>query len=187
VIVRRGILAGLACLALLVTACDDKGGDPLPTHTSTVVPSTTTTIASRNPTMPAAAKQPTPDGATAFFQYFFDLYTHAYLSLDTASLGAVSSKECKFCTSAISHVESARRAGNTIKGGAITVTTAVAAPGDPNTGLLVNGVVDQEKGITYTRSGSIYSTAPASKGSRVDAVVIWVDSHWMMRAVEILS
>ncbi len=37
------------------------------------------------PVLPAAAKQPTQAGAEAFYRYFWDTYTYAFLTLDEAA------------------------------------------------------------------------------------------------------
>lgn len=166
---------------MILAACSD-GADPPPTP----VPVTTTVTGTGTPTpspppapvLPDAAKQPTRPGAEAFVRHFFAVYNHAYWNADSRSLQALSDPACTFCGSAIKSIDSILRDRERVSGGRITVSTAVAAPGDVNQGMLVNLVLEQEPGTTLSIDGRTIDTTPERRNSRMDVAVRWNATRW---------
>jgi hypothetical protein len=138
----------------------------------------------RPPELPAAASEPTPKGAVAFFRYFWAVFNYSYGSLDSRPLRAISADSCKSCTGYIESIDDALRRGETFAGGKVTVTAAVAAPGDPHKGLVVNAVVTQEPAFSVTGGGITATTVPATQGQRIDAAIMWVAGRWAMRGMD---
>ena len=146
------------------------------TLTQTVPPSPSPSPA---PTIPDAAKQPTPAGAQEFVRYFFAVYNHAFWSTNPLELQAISDSKCVFCNNTIQRIYNVKSGGHHVIGGNITVTTAVAAPGDPTVGLLVNLVLDQTAGKTVASDGRIMGTTPEVSHSRMDVATRWETDHWV--------
>jgi Family of unknown function (DUF6318) len=140
------------------------------------------------PTLPAAAKQPTQAGAEAFYRYFWDVYNFEFLTLDTTRMSAVSEHStCSFCTGVIGNITKAASQNLHYKGGIVTPTTVVAAPGDPRNGLLLNGLLNQSESLTLDEVGQKVASNPARSKSRVDAAVRWTSDHWVALEVKVID
>jgi hypothetical protein len=176
----RAVLFGTVPLALVLAGCSSGSSGTLPTS---VKPSTAVTSAPSTmppPTLPAEARQATRAGASAFFRYFWAVYNHAYASMDTTLLRSISDSTCKSCLGFADSIDAAARKEDHFNGGIVTVSVAVAAPGDPSTGLLVNGVVDQSPAQTISAKGSVLASATGSTNQRIDALVRWVGANWQV-------
>jgi hypothetical protein len=161
---------------------------PDPTGTTTTAAVTTTTSAKpTTPSLAASAKAPTVKGAAEFFRHFVDLYNYGYSQLDNQPFLAVSKSECKFCQTEASNMSDGAASGYKNIGGELIVTTAVAAPGDPVKGLVVNAVADQAAGHSEDTNGKTIETIPPSKNVRIDARVQWTGDHWSAVAVRVLE
>jgi hypothetical protein len=132
------------------------------------------------PTLPAAAQQPTRAGAEAFLRHFLAVYSYSFRAVDSEALGRLSDPDCKFCRSAIESVMAGGRAGQRTLGGNLTVTTIIAAPGDPMDRLIVNAIVDQEPGRIVQFDGTVVRSVEARNSLHIDAAVRWVDGRWVM-------
>jgi hypothetical protein len=186
------LLASLLVAGASAGCSSDSGGtDPATTPppggtTSSVAstgPSTSPSLAA--PVLPEAAKQPTRPGAEAFFRYFIDVYSYAFTSQDTTGLRQVSAPECKFCSSTVDAVESARADQEHTTGGDLTPSLVTAASGEPAEGLVVNAVVDQAASQLVDQSGKVIQTEPAYPQVRMDASVRWLNGSWQMRALHV--
>jgi hypothetical protein len=167
---------------MILTACSDGAAPPpIPAPVTTTVTDTSTPTPSPSaaPLLPDAARQPTRPGAEAFVRHFFAVYNHAYWTADSRGLQAISDNACIFCNSAIKSINGIQRDRELVSGGRITVSTAVAAPGDADQGLLVNLVLEQERGATLSIDGKTIDTTPERVHSRVDAAVRWAIDHWI--------
>jgi hypothetical protein len=177
------VLSGL----LLCTGCFGGSTPPPATTTTAAVTSPTPSQTTPPPTLPPDATKATPDGAVAFFRYFWDVYNYSYSALDTTELRRISESTCKFCLDSANAIDARKREGGHYVGGTVTVTTAVAAPGDVQVGLLVNSVVDQAMSSAVSAGGTIVSSSPAETGLRVDAAVLWKQATWRMLGVKSLN
>ncbi len=100
-------------LAVLLTlgACSS---DPAPKE-----PKRTTTSASPTatpPTMPAQAKEDTPEGAAAFVKHYIDVFNYAASTGDVEELSRLSSPKCEGCQSYIKLYRDTYKAGGYFKG-----------------------------------------------------------------------
>lgn len=190
-IIRGSLRTVLPIVVVLVGlgACSNDSAPPRQTSTVTVTPTVTSTSPSASPTpsLPAAAQQPTRAGAEAFARYFFEIYNYAFCNADPAPLQAISAAECVYCKSTLDRVRSMREEQARAEGGLITVTTAVAAPGEPGDGLIVNLVLDQETGRTLSPAGEVVGTTPAVKNGRVDIGVRWESGRWILLDAHVLK
>jgi hypothetical protein len=184
---RRGLgLAAAGVGAVLLASCTVGGPDPTPS-TTTPVPTTTVSVKPIPPSLPASANTPTTKGAAEFFKHFINLYNYGYSQLDNQPFLATSAQDCEFCQSEASNMSAGAASAHKNIGGELTVTTAVAAPGDPTKGLVVNAVVDQAAGHSEDTAGKVLETIPAEKNVRMDARLKWESDHWQMIAVRVLE
>jgi hypothetical protein len=82
-------------LVILLTlgACSSDPQPKEPKHTATSATPTATP-----PTMPAQAKEDTPEGAAAFVKHYVDVFNYAASTGDVAELSRLSSPDCEPCT-----------------------------------------------------------------------------------------
>lgn len=82
-------------LAVLLTlgACSSDPEPKEPKRTATSATPTATP-----PTMPAQAKQDTPEGAAAFVKHYIDVFNYAASTGDVEELSRLSSPDCEPCT-----------------------------------------------------------------------------------------
>ncbi|MFZ5870517.1 MAG: DUF6318 family protein, partial [Actinomycetota bacterium] len=115
---------------------------PLPTPTiGSAAPSPSLTPPSPGPLV----SEYSPAGATAFVQYYFDVYNYAQLTGNTSQLAALSSAGCKSCQQYLVGIADDWSAGKSVTGGSIVLTNA----GTPE---FTPGVTEVTSFATYTVS-----------------------------------
>jgi hypothetical protein len=193
--VVMAVVAGVSVYLAVAGSDDPSRALPAGTTTSTSASSTMTapsTSASPSPKLnppllPAAAAEPSRDGASAFLRYFFEVYTYTYASLDTQPMTTISLSGCDTCDSVVDRARAAASAGYTVEPGRIEISTIVAAPGNPNDGLVVSALIQQEPVVTRDRTGEVIDRTTATRNARIDARVIWSGTGWRMRAARIVG
>lgn len=104
---------GIVLAALLILgACssDPQPKEPKPS-------ATTATPTASAPSMPAQAKQDTPEGAAAFVKHYIDVVNYASSTGDVEELSRLSSPKCEGCQSYIKLYRDTYAAGGYFKGG----------------------------------------------------------------------
>ncbi|WP_332662819.1 DUF6318 family protein, partial [Aeromicrobium sp.] len=87
---------GIVLAALLTLgACSSDPEPKEPKRTASATPTATP------PTMPAQAKEDTPEGAAAFVKHYIDVFNYASNTGDVEELSRLSSPDCKGCQSYI--------------------------------------------------------------------------------------
>ena len=106
-------------LAVLLTlgACSS---DPEPREPKRTATSATPTATP--PTMPAQAKEDTPEGAAAFVKHYIDVFNYASNTGDVEELSRLSAPGCKGCQSYIKLYRNTYKAGGYFKGSDWTVS-----------------------------------------------------------------
>ncbi len=104
-------LAVAACLLVLAAGCTDP--EPKEPEPST---SATPTVAA--PSMPAQAKENTPEGAAAFVDYYIRVLNHAASTGDVTKLSDLSDPECSGCQKYIDLYRNTYANGGSFDGGA---------------------------------------------------------------------
>jgi hypothetical protein len=188
-----GVVVLIGAGASLALRGNGSGGsDPGPTAGGTTSQSTSSTDSPspseserpRVPALPRAATEPTRPGASAFLKHFFAVYNYSFLTLNTGPLLAISSGDCAFCASAVRTIEEVKSKGSIVRGGEVSVVTAVAQPGDPEgRGIVVNSVLQQAAGQTVGVDGSLRETVSPTQ-RRLDALVRWEGSGWRLVGVD---
>jgi len=105
-------------LAVLLTlgACSS---DPEPREPKRTATSATPTATP--PTMPAQAKEDTPEGAAAFVKHYIDVFNYASNTGDVAELSRLSSPDCEGCQRYVKLYRDTYKAGGYFKGGDWTI------------------------------------------------------------------
>ncbi len=100
-------------LAVLLTlgACSSDPEPKEPKRTATSATPTATP-----PTMPAQAKEDTPEGAAAFVKHYIDVFNYASNTGDVEELSRLSSPDCEGCQSYIKLYRDTYKAGGYFKG-----------------------------------------------------------------------
>ena len=128
-----------ALLALVVVA--GCGGDPEPKEPKSV-PTASTTPTATPPTMPAQAKENSPEGAAAFVKHYIDVFNYASNTGDVTELSRLSSPKCDGCQRYIKLFRDTYAAGGYFKDSgwkivdskvesdtsAFSITTSIRAP-----------------------------------------------------------
>ncbi|KRC63999.1 hypothetical protein ASE12_04030 [Aeromicrobium sp. Root236] len=96
---------------LTLGACSSDPEPKEPKRSATSVAPTSTP-----PTMPAQAKEDTPEGAAAFVKHYIDVFNYASNTGDVGELSRLSSPECKGCQSYIKLYRDTYKAGGYFKG-----------------------------------------------------------------------
>jgi hypothetical protein len=183
-----------ACLVAVLSACGGGGSAPASLATmpsgeasgsASPTPSPTPTVVL--PVLPEAAKKPTREGAVAFVEYFWELYNYGFATGDPAAVDSVSDPGCIFCQSTQESLESLSRRKLVNEGGAVTVVVAVAAPGKPEEGMLVNTTLDQEASHLVSPEGAITDVSAATTNDRSDAAVIWEEGSWHVLEIDVME
>ena len=92
--------------------------------------------------------------------------------------------ECTYCSAVVKNLRSAQVMNLRYQGGDIEVVTVVAAPGNPRTGLLLNGKINQAPSDTYSGESKTHSE-PGKQGGLVDAAVRWDGQKWVMAEAKV--
>lgn len=101
------------------------------TGTSTSETSTTTsgsddapsTDLGEAPPMPAAAKEPTAEGAEAFVRYYFDLFNFGVMTSTDGHLEPLAAKDCVLCTGLNESLTTLKEDGNHVEEPAVIIDT----------------------------------------------------------------
>lgn len=185
------VVVGVAAFLLRGNGSDGAAPVRTPTSPSSTSPSATvspsaspTQSAVVAPVLPDAATKPTLNGATAFVQYFAEVYNYSFESLDASAMKSISAKDCAFCESVVKNVDGIRDSGGRSQGGSLVVKNAVTRPGDIRSGVLVNMLVEQAPGSVLGDQGQTLSTVTPSTDKRIDALVRWEKQGWKLVALD---
>lgn len=186
--VRGRVVIGAAVVAVLIAGCTSEAA-PAPTDspsvTATHAPSRTPSVsaAATAPQRPEAMATPSADGAAAAATYFLQLYPYARATGDLAEWQALAADECTFCTSVEAEVTSLIEQGQTVSGGAITVSSA------DGTEVIANESYSAQllfmEAPTETWSGT--TLVSTGDGGRYEALAVlrWNGQAWEVRAVDL--
>ena len=116
------LVAALAAGALVLSGCSERqeAADTLPEADA---PSSEPELSPLGPPdlpMPAEARTPTPDGAQAFFEYYIEVYNHAFASMDSSYLRDLGSG-CADCNLIADQLDADMAAGWRYEGGTLRI------------------------------------------------------------------
>lgn len=114
-------------LLVLVAGCTD---DPEPKEPK---PTTSATPTATAPTMPAQAKENSPEGASAFVAHYIEVLNHASRTGDVAELSRLSDPDCSGCKKYIDLYRDTYAKGGSFSGGEWTPGKMSVDFGEPET------------------------------------------------------
>jgi hypothetical protein len=161
-------------LAVLLTlgACSSDPEPKEPKRTATSATPTATP-----PTMPAQAKEDTPEGAAAFVKHYIDVFNYASNTGDVEELSRLSSPACKGCQSYIKLYRDTYKAGGYIKGSDWTLGDLRLQQDDTTT--YVTTIATTEPG-PYKQSRNTPERKSTGKDNKVSFAVERVASRWQL-------
>ena len=195
---RIGVTGLLAVVTLVAAACGGGAAEhpstssiasgPVSTPTARPAVSPTSPASSgpnvrrgeRPPTMPAAAKEHTQEGALAFAGYFIRALDWSIATTDPSLLVPISSPSCAACNSYISRLNSLRRAHGYLQGGRLKLISEKIAIGSFS--IRSDYVI-----VTRTFQEAVLLISPRVKPSHIsDATqdesrvyVMWARNGWI--------
>ena len=194
---HRYVAAGLATLALTVSACSGGGGDPVQTSSSPTSSSSSTTSAATSPSsdpsssatasidpadLPADARKHTPEGAAAFVKYYFEQVNLAWTTPDAGLLPALAEAGCKSCAGLQETAQSLVAKQHKYAAPPITVTKVKAFDGAPERQQFVRVFIEQHEVSVVDQSGNVVDKDKAGQGART-ASVLWVGESWQVYGI----
>jgi hypothetical protein len=187
--VLRGVFGAVAVMTAVTGCTGSSSPAPVPVTSTVTVdpPSTTSPSASATvtaPVLPAAARQPTRAGAEAFFRYFWEVYNYSYRTRDISVFRTLYKDSCRFCSTSVADIEAATAKNLHYTGGEVAIQVLVAAPDNPETGMLVNSVIRQEQSQLLRSDGTAEASEPGVGRQRLDALLQWQGGRWHMLGVD---
>lgn len=187
-----GVVAVLVGVAASASGCE-SASDPPATASSSVSagpasPSASTSASatpspSETSSIPAAAREKTPEGAEAFVKYFMERVNVAWTAPATGLIAADSTDDCKFCATTEETAKWLVEHEQRYSKEPVTVTRVDALTGAPEGQIYLAATVVQNASDIVTQSGSVTSTEQRKVLER-NVALKWADGRWYMFAVE---
>jgi hypothetical protein len=179
----RRCTAALATAGLLaLPACsDDKADQPRALPPVTASPTASAPVA---PTMPAAAKQHTREGAEAFARHFIDAVNYAQQTGKTGMVRSLSAPRCESCAQYVSDVHDWYRDGS-VRGGLLTIKGIRAQPLRPGYSPTAVLDVDVSPVEWFDAKGSkVGATEPGYPG-QLFLSLAWEKASWRVAEINV--
>jgi hypothetical protein len=136
------------------------------------------------PVLPEVAKTETKEGLEAFTRHWFELLNYAYQTGDTASVQAVTSPSCEFCSNITDSLTTNYQGDRWLAGGRISIpaaSTSFERSSDGNYQVILQVLQDT---ITYYEPGGSEfraSTKPSNTGNVL--LVGFENSAWRVNGL----
>jgi hypothetical protein len=201
---RIGMAGLLVVVTLVAVACGGSGvaqppsrssiaSGPVLSPTAKVSASPTTPATSgpnvrpgeRPPTMPAAAKQHTQEGALAFAGYFIRALDWSIATTDPSLLVQISDPACVACANYVKEIRDVRAQGGYIRGGRISLSAAEINQSVSKSGvdyIIIISTV-QEPDSIIGKSHSPMSQETSTERLKSNLLLTWRGS-WVASGVE---
>jgi hypothetical protein len=198
---RIGVAGLLVVVTLVAVACGGSGAAQPPPPTSSIasapvlsptaqVSASLTTPAvsgpnvrpgERPPTMPAAAKQHTQEGALAFAGYFYQVFDFSLRTMTTRALRNLSSDTCGSCAGHIKSIDDLRAERGHVRGGRILLRSIkrVTGTADVKADVILLASVDQEALVEIQANGSSTGSTEPTKATNY-LFLSWQGNAWRM-------
>lgn len=180
VVTRGGVMAGLVALSLGVAGCSTEAGpQPLP-------PVPSVSPAPSEMPIPPEAMAETPQGASAFARYFFDIVNQAYASGDASTVTALSASECESCKNIAADVRRLGAAKLMVDGSRFKVAFAEAAPAEADGSIIVDFRFSSDPYVERAKDGSAVREEPAQVDVDAQVKLRRRGSAWEVYAIRTL-
>jgi hypothetical protein len=131
-------------------------------------------------TIPAAAKQRTPDGAKAFAQFFLDVASRAFVSNDPRPLQALSQTQCTGCDVLVKVITEQRASGERPRQPRFVFEAANVQP-QTQQGIFVVDVIGTERDVEVVDDSGRVLRRSGSAPSWTRSTLAWTNEGWRVR------
>jgi hypothetical protein len=136
-------------------------------------------------TIPAAAKQRTPDGAKAFARFFTQQMDQTTVTADSSKLRVLAQPTCTACLSIIELVDGYKDRGERQSRSSLNVK-AVEVTSETGNATIVDVLADDLPHKIVRSDGSVVSTSPAAK-INFRHTLAWTEMGWRVSDSEIVQ
>lgn len=175
---RLGVLMVVGAVA----ACAPPAERPAPLPTPTIgsaAPSPSLTPPSPDPLV----SEYSPAGATAFVQYYFDVYNYALITGRTEELRSLQVSECKTCTNFVNGISDVWSTGRA-SGGTVNLENAGTPEFQPSQPTVLSFASYATSTLTvFDRAGATKMAAPPERGRLVITLSRQAD-RWLVTEVQ---
>jgi hypothetical protein len=187
-----GVAAVLVGVVVSASGCESAPDPPAtasssasagPASPSASPSASATPSTSETSSIPAAAREKTPQGAEAFVQYFFSTYNDAWTLVRPGAIAALSHPECEFCRKAEDTTRTLASRGDRYNKPPVTVRKTQALSGAPEPQSYVYVDLVQNKSSVVAADGSTVHN-DAKKAIPSNVVLTWTVEGWRVLAVE---
>jgi hypothetical protein len=160
------------------------------TTDSTTSPESPDKVTSSAPTtasgLPSAARMNSPEGATAFLNFFIEQANKAYRTLDVAEIQTMYNANCKACASIPDSVNEWKSKGYTYDGNFATpsLVTISAFPGDGTAKVFVRS--QNATGKVKNSQGSVVETVPP-EDSQSSVFLRYNYGSWLVEEIKVAA
>lgn len=137
------------------------------------------------PSPPAEAAAGTPQGASAFAEYFFNVVVNdAYHARDPSKVTAFSDAACGSCQNIVADIQALREAGLRVSGKRFKVQfAAAAAPDTDGGGVVVDFRFSSDEYVATNSSGESVRSEPAQIDQDAQVKLLRRSSSWVVVAI----
>jgi hypothetical protein len=128
-------------------------------------------------TIPAAAKQRTPDGAKAFASFYIASVSESGFTADASTLKALSISTCKGCQVFIEFADELRAANQHVDRKSMRLTDMAVRPDSTANLIIVDCLVEDQPSRIVDSRGRVVSNEPGDRFA-LRISVKWIDSGW---------
>lgn len=156
-----------------------------PNSLTTTAPAPTTTKPSGDPSIPAAARANSSEGAQSFTSYFLAQINDGYARLDTGFLDRLATQSCKTCGLMRQTLNGYSSASHKYVGAFVKPTYVTTASFTPDA-TKVFVAEDTPPRTVVNSSGKTIQTFPAEKGN-YSLTLIRVRDSWRVNEIQVAS
>jgi hypothetical protein len=175
-------MLALACAGLLALALTAQAHDSGKRSRSTgPVAAVDLRPPTRLPAVPAGATRPTPEGATAFALYWFDVLNYSLAHGDTEALVHVTGAGCRQCSGWLIAIAKWKAAGAQLEGGLTAPLSLAIGPFDAASPVQFAATYLTTPATVTDAAG--HSTSYPGGRTRGGLSVLWSHDRWQMTDV----
>jgi hypothetical protein len=189
----RVLLVGLvAATAVGLAGCNSTADEtPSPTEvprsSEPSSPSSPSPSAGPSPTetssIPAAAREQTPEGAEAFVKYFVGAFNDAWTQPQPGLIAELSVAKCQFCSKTEETARTLSSRGERYDSAPLTLQTAEAFSGaPPNQQFVYAELVQNEASVVDGSGEKVHQDDRQSLPSNI--ALLWDRDHWVVYELE---
>lgn len=190
--VGRAGAAAVVGLCCLLSGCSSSDPPPSTPTATTGTPDASsaappTTGVPSEATTPVFAAQHTPEGASAFVQFWFQTLEESWATMNSAPLRALSGDECLTCANFADTIDNIASEGGRLEGGDTTVSNAQPSALLTDGSSVVNALVSFAQQTVVNADGSREVLGAEQSNATLIFTLAWNDSEWEMSKAQVLA